>query len=224
MPQKPPEESGSTLLLRKPQVSVNGEKLLVEENGKISQLDLRTAIFSPHFQNCCFSNPPLSSLDNTYLCLAVMDSVLCVIFLHGRSSPQTSPSATPCLMKSLSFEAQPKELEEQPLSPMHYARSGLGTAALNGRLIAAGQNMSMCWSVDEDIDGEHGGELGASAACRRLQQRGVSENCGELPPQGGPLELHSTHEDSAGSIPDGRSYGKALILPETLLKEIDGSA
>lgn len=97
--------------------------------------------FSPHFQNCCFSNHPLSSLDNTYLCLAVMDSVLCVIFLHGRSSPQTSPSATPCLMKSLSFEAQPKELEEQPLSPMHYARSGLGTAALNGRLIAAGQNI-----------------------------------------------------------------------------------
>ncbi|CAG11610.1 unnamed protein product, partial [Tetraodon nigroviridis] len=39
---------------------------------------------------------------------------------------------------SLSFEVQPKELEEQPLSPMHYARSGLGTAALNGRLVAAG--------------------------------------------------------------------------------------
>uniref|UniRef100_A0A672JG23 BTB domain-containing protein n=1 Tax=Salarias fasciatus TaxID=181472 RepID=A0A672JG23_SALFA len=76
--------------------------------------------------------------NNTYLCLAVLDGVLCVIFLHGRSSPQTSPSATPCLMKSLSFEAQPEELEEQPLSPMHYARSGLGTAALNGRLIAAG--------------------------------------------------------------------------------------
>uniref|UniRef100_A0A671W1I8 Influenza virus NS1A binding protein a n=1 Tax=Sparus aurata TaxID=8175 RepID=A0A671W1I8_SPAAU len=66
--------------------------------------------------------------NNTYLCLAVLDSVLCVIFLHGRSSPQTSPSATPCLMKSLSFEAQPEELEEQPLSPMHYARCGLGTA------------------------------------------------------------------------------------------------
>lgn len=79
-----------------------------------------------------------ASLDNTYLCLAVLDGVLCVIFLHGRSTPQTSPSATPCLMKSLSFEAQPEELEEHPLSPMQYARSGLGVAALNGKLIAAG--------------------------------------------------------------------------------------
>uniref|UniRef100_A0A3P9NWT2 Influenza virus NS1A binding protein a n=1 Tax=Poecilia reticulata TaxID=8081 RepID=A0A3P9NWT2_POERE len=75
---------------------------------------------------------------NNYLCLAVLDGVLSVIFLHGRNSPQTSPTATPCLMKSLSFEAQPEELEEHPLSPMHYARSGLGTAALNGRIIAAG--------------------------------------------------------------------------------------
>lgn len=78
-------------------------------------------------------------LDSNYLCLAVLDGVLSVIFLHGRNSPQTSPTATPCLIKSLSFEAQPEELEEHPLSPMHYARSGLGTAALNGRLIAAGK-------------------------------------------------------------------------------------
>lgn len=70
----------------------------------------------------------------------MLDGVLCVIFLHGRSSPQTSPSATPCLMKSLSFEAQPEELEEQPLSPMRYARSGLGTAALNGKFVAAGES------------------------------------------------------------------------------------
>lgn len=83
---------------------------------------------------------PLSlPTDNTYLCLAVLNGMLCVIFLHGRSSPQASPSATPCLTKSLSFEGQP--LEEEPdklLEPMHYARSGLGIAALNGRLIAAG--------------------------------------------------------------------------------------
>ncbi|XP_036969860.1 influenza virus NS1A-binding protein homolog A isoform X2 [Acanthopagrus latus] len=91
--------------------------------------------------------------NNTYLCLAVLDSVLCVIFLHGRSSPQTSPSATPCLMKSLSFEAQPEELEEQPLSPMHYARCGLGTAALNGRLIAAGgYNREECLRTVECYD------------------------------------------------------------------------
>lgn len=83
---------------------------------------------------------PLSlPTDNTYLCLAVLNGMLCVIFLHGRSSPQASPSATPCLTKSLSFEGQP--LEEEPdklLAPMRYARSGLGIAALSGRLIAAG--------------------------------------------------------------------------------------
>uniref|UniRef100_A0A4W4G4B0 BTB domain-containing protein n=1 Tax=Electrophorus electricus TaxID=8005 RepID=A0A4W4G4B0_ELEEL len=77
--------------------------------------------------------------NSTYLCLAVLNGVLCVIFLHGRSSPQASPSATPCLQKSLSFEASPQEEEpERLLAPMHYARSGLGTAALNGQLIAAG--------------------------------------------------------------------------------------
>lgn len=35
---------------------------------------------------------------------------------------------------------QPDELVEKPMSPMHYARSGLGTAELNGKLIAAGKN------------------------------------------------------------------------------------
>uniref|UniRef100_A0A3P9M5Q0 Influenza virus NS1A binding protein a n=1 Tax=Oryzias latipes TaxID=8090 RepID=A0A3P9M5Q0_ORYLA len=90
---------------------------------------------------------------NNYLCLAVLDGVLCVIFLHGRSSPQTSPSATPCLMKSLSFEVQPEESEEHPLSPMHYARSGLGTAALNGKLIAAGgYNREECLRTVECYD------------------------------------------------------------------------
>uniref|UniRef100_A0AAX7TEP0 BTB domain-containing protein n=1 Tax=Astatotilapia calliptera TaxID=8154 RepID=A0AAX7TEP0_ASTCA len=65
----------------------------------------------------------------------------------------TSPSATPCLMKSLSFEAQPEELEEQPLSPMHYARSGLGTAALNGKFIAAGgYNREECLRTVECYD------------------------------------------------------------------------
>ena len=85
----------------------------------------------------------MSSPDNTYLCLAVLDATLCVVFLHGRSSPQTSPSATPCLLKSLSFEAQPEELEERLLAPMHYARSGLGAASLGGRLIAAGGRLGI---------------------------------------------------------------------------------
>uniref|UniRef100_A0A6Q2XIZ3 BTB domain-containing protein n=1 Tax=Esox lucius TaxID=8010 RepID=A0A6Q2XIZ3_ESOLU len=91
--------------------------------------------------------------NNTYLCLAVLDGLLCVIFLHSRGSPQGSPSATPCLMKSLSFEAQPEESEEQPLTAMHYARSGLGTAALHGRLVAAGgYNREECLRTVECYD------------------------------------------------------------------------
>ena len=78
--------------------------------------------------------------DNTYLCLAVLDGIFCVIFLHGRNSPQSSPTSTPKLIKSLSFEMQPDELIEKPMSPMQYARSGLGTAEMNGKLIAAGKN------------------------------------------------------------------------------------
>lgn len=78
--------------------------------------------------------------DNTYLCLAVLDGIFCVIFLHGRNSPQSSPTSTPKLTKSLSFEMQPDELIEKPMSPMQYARSGLGTAEMNGKLIAAGKS------------------------------------------------------------------------------------
>ncbi|NWR44603.1 NS1BP protein, partial [Regulus satrapa] len=81
---------------------------------------------------------------NTYLCLAVLDGVLCVIFLHGRNSPQSSPSSTPRLLKSLSFELQPSDLIEKPMSPMQYARSGLGTAELHGKLIAA------CYDPEKD--------------------------------------------------------------------------
>ncbi|NXN05126.1 NS1BP protein, partial [Sylvia borin] len=92
---------------------------------------------------------------NTYLCLAVLDGVLCVIFLHGRNSPQSSPSSTPRLLKSLSFELQPSDLIEKPMSPMQYARSGLGTAELHGRLIAAGgYNREECLRTVECYDPE----------------------------------------------------------------------
>lgn len=64
-----------------------------------------------------------------------------MISLHGRSSPQSSPSSTPCMQKSLSVEAQPEELQERMLKPMHYARSGLGTAELDGKLIVAGMHV-----------------------------------------------------------------------------------
>ncbi|XP_036298188.1 influenza virus NS1A-binding protein isoform X4 [Pipistrellus kuhlii] len=91
--------------------------------------------------------------NNTYLCLAVLDGVFCVIFLHGRNSPQSSPTSTPKLTKSLSFEMQPDELIEKPMSPMHYARSGLGTAELNGKLIAAGgYNREECLRTVECYD------------------------------------------------------------------------
>ncbi|XP_041913989.1 influenza virus NS1A-binding protein homolog A [Alosa sapidissima] len=91
--------------------------------------------------------------NNTYLCLAVLEGMLCVIFLHGRNSPQSSPSATPCLLKSLSWEGPLEATEERPLAPMHYARSGLGTAALDGRLIAAGgYNREECLRTVECYD------------------------------------------------------------------------
>lgn len=146
-PNTTPGESGSTSPLRRPQVSVSNELHVLymhksqrtwHPNSESCCPSRTTSLISKHFPSGDSNNLKSSPPDNTYLCLAVLDGVLCVIFLHGRSSPQTSPSATPCLMKSLSFEAQPEELEEHPLSPMHYARSGLGTAALNGRLIAAG--------------------------------------------------------------------------------------
>ncbi|NXW29944.1 NS1BP protein, partial [Phaetusa simplex] len=90
---------------------------------------------------------------NTYLCLAVLDGVLCVIFLHGRNSPQSSPTSTPRLLKSLSFELQPNNIIEKPMSPMQYARSGLGTAELNGKLIAAGgYNREECLRTVECYD------------------------------------------------------------------------
>lgn len=94
----------------------------------------------------------MSFADNSYLCLAVLRGMLCVISLHGRTSPHTSPSATPCVLKSPSFEAQ-EDLQEKLLKPMHYARSGLGTAELDSKLIAAGMKMGyfpIDWS--ETID------------------------------------------------------------------------
>uniref|UniRef100_A0A8C2AD12 Influenza virus NS1A binding protein b n=1 Tax=Cyprinus carpio TaxID=7962 RepID=A0A8C2AD12_CYPCA len=91
--------------------------------------------------------------NNAYLCLAVLRGVLCVISLHGRTSPHTSPSATPCVLKSPSFEAQTKDLQEKLLKPMHYARSGLGTAELDGKLIAAGgYNREECLRTVECYD------------------------------------------------------------------------
>ncbi|XP_023660371.1 influenza virus NS1A-binding protein homolog A [Paramormyrops kingsleyae] len=91
--------------------------------------------------------------NNAYLCLAVLDGLLSVIILHGRTSPQVSPSGTPCLLKSMSFEAQPEELDDRLLPPMHYARCGLGTAGLNGRLIAAGgYNREACLRTVECYD------------------------------------------------------------------------
>ncbi|KAG9351121.1 hypothetical protein JZ751_025011 [Albula glossodonta] len=89
--------------------------------------------------------------NNTYLCLAVLNGILCVIFLHGRTSPQSSPSSTPCMLKSMSFEAAPEELEEKLLLPMHYARSGLGTAELDGRLVAADE-LSCGETYDPQVD------------------------------------------------------------------------
>ncbi|XP_041064208.1 influenza virus NS1A-binding protein homolog A isoform X1 [Carcharodon carcharias] len=94
----------------------------------------------------------------TYLCLAVLNGVLCVIFLHGRNSPHSSPVGTPCLIKSISFEVQAEDEDDKLLPPMQYARSGLGTAELNGKLIVAGgYNREECLRTvecyDPDTDG-----------------------------------------------------------------------
>ncbi|KAM4722022.1 influenza virus NS1A-binding protein isoform 1-T1 [Rhinophrynus dorsalis] len=93
--------------------------------------------------------------NKTYLCLAVLNSTLCVIFLHGRNTPSNSPSSTPRLTKSLSLEIPPDD-SEKVMSPMHYARSGLGTVALNGKLIAAGgYNREECLRTVECYDPEN---------------------------------------------------------------------
>ncbi|KAM8930875.1 influenza virus NS1A-binding protein [Pelodytes ibericus] len=93
--------------------------------------------------------------NKTYLCLAVLNSTLCVIFLHGRNTPLNSPLNTPRLKKSLSMEIQPDDSVEKLMSPMHYARSGLGTAELNGKLIAAGgYNREECLRTVECYDSE----------------------------------------------------------------------
>ncbi|XP_053325740.1 influenza virus NS1A-binding protein [Spea bombifrons] len=94
--------------------------------------------------------------NKTYLCLAVLNSTLCVIFLHVRNTPLNSPLNTPCLKKSLSIEIQPDESNEKIISPMHYARSGLGTAELSGKLIAAGgYNREECLRTVECYDPEY---------------------------------------------------------------------
>ncbi|XP_068096221.1 influenza virus NS1A-binding protein [Hyperolius riggenbachi] len=91
--------------------------------------------------------------NKTYLCLAVLNSTLCVIFLHGRNTPLSSPLNTPRLMKSLSLEIPPDDLNDKIMSPMHYARSGLGTAELSGKLIAAGgYNREECLRTVECYD------------------------------------------------------------------------
>ncbi|POI30707.1 hypothetical protein CIB84_005542 [Bambusicola thoracicus] len=109
------------------------------------------AVQSPKHEWKIIASEKTSS--NTYLCLAVLDSVLCVIFLHGRNSPQSSPTSTPRLLKSLSFELQPNNVIEKSMSPMQYARSGLGTAELNGKLIAAGgYNREECLRTVECYD------------------------------------------------------------------------
>lgn len=43
--------------------------------------------------------------------------------------------------------------------------------------------------------------------CRRLQQRGVSKDCGVLRSQRGLLDFHCAHADSKGSVPDGSVDG-----------------
>ncbi|XP_026883271.2 influenza virus NS1A-binding protein homolog B-like [Electrophorus electricus] len=105
---------------------------------------------SKHEWKCIASE---KTSNGTYVCLAVLKGMLCVISLHERCSPQSSPTTTPCLQKSRSLESRGDEPCETPLAPMHYARSGLGTAKLDGRLIAAGgYNREECLRTVESYD------------------------------------------------------------------------
>ncbi|XP_069497464.1 influenza virus NS1A-binding protein isoform X2 [Ambystoma mexicanum] len=116
-------------------------------NGSLSP---HAVVHSPKHEWKIIASEKTSS--NTYLCLAVLNGVLCVIFLHGRNSPQSSPTSTPRLLKSMSFEVQSDPVEKI-MSPMKYARSGLGTAELNGKLIAAGgYNREECLRTVECYD------------------------------------------------------------------------
>ncbi|XP_030883588.1 influenza virus NS1A-binding protein isoform X3 [Mirounga angustirostris] len=134
---KPPRENG-----HKPMISSSSTGCLSSPNATVQ---------SPKHEWKIVASEKTSN--NTYLCLAVLDGVFCVIFLHGRNSPQSSPTSTPKLIKSLSFEVQPDELIEKPMSPMQYARSGLGTAEMNGKLIAAGgYNREECLRTVECYD------------------------------------------------------------------------
>uniref|UniRef100_A0A6Q2XWT3 BTB domain-containing protein n=1 Tax=Esox lucius TaxID=8010 RepID=A0A6Q2XWT3_ESOLU len=120
----------------------------------------RESVHCQHFRHEWKYIASEKTSNSTYLCLAVLNGVLCVVFLHGRASPHCSPYATPCLTKSLSLENQLSQgaekedrLEERLLTRMHYARSGLGTAELNGRLIAAGgYNREECLRTVECYD------------------------------------------------------------------------
>ncbi|XP_017276046.1 influenza virus NS1A-binding protein homolog A [Kryptolebias marmoratus] len=132
------EEDHLQLVQKKPVRESAQRQLSCSSSGSLSPSNQAANVPKPSARREWKYIASEKTSNNNYLCLAVLDGVLCVIFIHGRNSPQTSPTATPCLVKSLSFEAQPEEVEEHPLSPMHYARSGLGTAALNGKLIAAG--------------------------------------------------------------------------------------
>lgn len=40
----------------------------------------------------------------------------------------------------------------------------------------------------------------------------MSEDGGVLRPQRGPLDVHRAHADSEGSVPDGCSHGKEMVL------------
>ncbi|NXD08579.1 NS1BP protein, partial [Nothocercus nigrocapillus] len=137
------------LILQKKPPRENDHKQI--SSGSSGSLSPNATVQSPKHEWKIIASEKTSS--NTYLCLAVLDGVLCVIFLHGRSSPQSSPTSTPRLLKSLSFELQPSDVIEKPMSPMQYARSGLGTAELNGKLIAAGgYNREECLRTVECYD------------------------------------------------------------------------
>ncbi|XP_063796266.1 influenza virus NS1A-binding protein [Pseudophryne corroboree] len=146
------DEDGIQLIQKKSPRESDNRHLSSSSSGTLSPSGFSTQ--SPKHEWKIVASEKKSK--KTYLCLAVLNSTLCVIFLHGRSTPLSSPLSTPRLLKSLSLEIKPDDSNDKVMSPMHYARSGLGTAELNGKLIAAGgYNREECLRTVECYDPEN---------------------------------------------------------------------
>ncbi|KFV52802.1 hypothetical protein N341_06758 [Tyto alba] len=112
----------------------NGHKQISSSSS--GSLSPNATVQSPKHEWKIIASEKTSS--NTYLCLAVLDGVLCVIFLHGRNSPQSSPASTPRLLKRLTGDSSTSK--------------PLGTGISRGPLLSGGYNREECLRTVECYD------------------------------------------------------------------------